>query len=236
MPGGDDGHADRVAAIEADLRNSRSTYSPSSPALDTLVDFKVSPSLPTADAIRELEDLLESGESNEGPFQRLVERHPQLLSSLVVGNWGTYVIPKQRLGNQHETDFLVLGVNSMGPRWVAVELEAPRHELLTKNGALRSEVQHAVNQVQDWRDWLTTNVSYAQGTLHLHSITDRIPGLVIVGRDTPKLDREPARSRVAEQQDIQIHSWNWVLRQAQRFVNDGRQLSTAVLAPDPEDF
>lgn len=223
----DSTHGAMVAAVDAGIRNARSDYSPSSPVLDELAEFRVTVTIPTVDAIRELEDLLEGGESKEGPFQDLVERHPQLLASLVVGNWGTYIIPQQRLGAEHVTDFLVLGVNSLGPQWLAVELEAPRHELLTQKGALRSEVQHAVNQIQDWRDWLTANVSYAQGALHLHGLTNSVPGLVIIGRDEPRASRQPARSRVAEQQDIQIHSWDWVLRQAKKLATDGRQLSTA---------
>ena len=218
--GEDQEHSGLVASAKADLLNSRSAYSPSSPRLDQLADFRLTSNIPSADAVRELEDLLESGEQNEGPFQRLVERHPQLLSSLVIGNWDTYVIPKKRLGNQHETDFLVLGVSSLGPQWVAVELEAPRHELLTRQGRIRSEVQHAVDQIQDWRDWLAKNVSYAHETLHLHGITSRLPGLVVVGRDEPRADREPARSRIFEQQAIQIHSWDWMLRETKRGIND----------------
>lgn len=226
-----DGESDNYEAlakgVDAAIRNSRTGHSPSSPELAYLDEYRIDSVVPSADAIRELEDLLESGERDEGPFQRLVERHPELLASLVVGNWGTYVIPQQRLGSEYVTDFLVMGVNSLGPQWVAVELEAPRHALLTKGGTLRSEVQHAVIQIQDWRDWLTTNVQYAQTTLHLHGLTNMVPGLVVIGRDDPRVDRQAARSRVAEQEGIQIHSWDWVLRQAQRLAIDGRQAAVS---------
>ncbi len=223
-------HVSLVAAVDARIRNARTDYSPSSPQLEALRGYRLNSELPSAEAIRALEDLLESGELLEGPFQRLIERYPQLLSSLVIGNWGTYVIPKQRLGTQHETDFLVLGVNSLGPQWIAVELEAPRHTLLTREGNLRQEVQHAVNQVQDWRDWLAVNISYAQQTLHLHGLTNSVPGVVIIGRDDPHIDRQAARSRVDEQQNIQIHSWDWVLRQTKRLMADGRQPTAQAMA------
>ncbi|MGC4174700.1 Shedu anti-phage system protein SduA domain-containing protein [Demequina sp.] len=233
--GESDEYREKASAVDAAIRNAKTNYSPSSPAFAHLDEFRVDTYVPTVDAIRELEDLLDSGESNEGPFQKLVERHPQLLCSLVIGNWGTYVLPQQRLGAEHVTDFLVMGANSLGPQWVAVELEAPRHALLTRSGELRSEVQHAVTQIQDWRDWLTSNVAYAHMTLHLHGITNSVPGLVIIGRDDPSPDRQAARSRVAEQQNIQIHSWDWVLRQAKRLAADGRQVATSPIYDRDED-
>lgn len=217
-----------VSAVDANLRNNKESHSPSSPRLAELEQYRITEHAPTTEAVRELEELLESGEGNEGPFQKLIERHPQLLASLVVGNWGTYVIPQKRLGAEYVTDFLVLGVNSLGPQWVAVELEAPRHELLTKAGDLRSSVLHAMTQINDWRDWLTTNVAYAQTELHLHGLTNQVPGLVVIGRDELRINRNAARSRVAEQQNIQVHSWDWVLRQALHLVEFGRQ--SAVLA------
>lgn len=210
--------------VDAAIRNSKTQYSPSSPKLDRLKSYRVTSRVPSVDAIRELEDLLESGEPNEAPFQKLVERHMELLALLVTGNWITYVLPQQRLGAEYVTDFLVLGVNSLGPQWVAVELEAPRHEILTQAGDLRAAVQHAVTQIQDWRDWLTDNVSYAQSELGLHGITNKVQGLVIIGREDPQNDRQPARSRVSEQQNIQIHSWDWLLRQAKQ-VADRRLLA-----------
>lgn len=148
----------------------------------------------------------------------MIERNPELLASLVQGHWETFVIPQKRLGAEHVTDFLVLGVTSQGPEWVAVELEAPRRELLTKRGRLREAVQHAVNQIQDWREWLTVNVAYAQNQHHLVGLTNRVPGLVIIGRADPAAEREPARRRHAEQDQIQIHSWDWLLREIQRIV------------------
>lgn len=109
-------------------------------------------------------------------------------------------------------DFLVLGFNSLGPQWLAVELEAPRHALLTKDGALRSEVHHAIKQIQEWREWLTQNVAYAQEQLGLYGITNRVKGLVLIGRSDVSYEREPARSQVLEDSNIEIHSWDWLCR------------------------
>jgi hypothetical protein len=223
---GSDRYKDLAAAVESKWRNARVKHPASSPRLDPLEQYKVPSRHPSPEALRELEDLLESGERYEAPFQRLIERNPEMLASLVHGNWGTYVLPQKRLGAEHVTDFLVLGVSSVGPEWLAVELEAPRHDLFNVNGTLRAPVQHAVNQIQDWREWLTTNVAYAQDEHHLFGLTNSVPGLVIIGRADPAAEREPARSRIAVEQRIHIHSWDWLLRDTQQVVDAGHQGAT----------
>lgn len=230
---GSDEYDGLVSSVDAQLRNSRASHLPSSPKLALLDQYRVTPVVPSPEAIRELEDLLESGEVLEGPFQDLLERQPQLLASLVVGNWATYVIPQQRLGSEYVTDFLVLGVNSLGPQWLAVEIEAPRHRLLRADGDLRQSVNHAIGQVQSWRQWLTTHVADAQDNLHLYGIQSQIRGLVVIGRGEPSLDRQSSRAIVGEQQNIDVHTWDWLLRQARRLLAGGRQ--SAVIASDELD-
>ncbi len=84
---------------------------------------------------------------------------------------------------------------------------------------LSSPTRHAIAQVHDWREWLTSNVAYAQSELGLHGITNRSPGLVIIGRDDPSAERDASRSQSAEEGRIEIHSWDWLLR---HFRNVGR--------------
>lgn len=206
----DEDHAIKIQEIEAKLRNS-TTYRGHSVS-NKLSQYKVADSRPSPEAIRAFENLLESGEQNEAPFQKILEEYPSLLGPLVVGHHDTYVIPKARLGAEHVTDFLVLGFNSLGSQWLAIELEAPRHALLTKDGALRSEVHHAIKQIQEWREWLTQNVAYAQEQLGLYGITNRVKGLVLIGRSDVSYEREPARSQVLEDSNIEIHSWDWLCR------------------------
>lgn len=223
-------HATLTAAVEARIRNERTDYAASSPGLTPLEEYKIRGLVPSAEAVRELEDLLESGERLEEPFQHLLERHPQLLASLVVGNWATYVIPQQRLGSDYVTDFLVLGVNSLGPQWLAVEIEAPRHHLLRADEHLRQAVNHAIGQIEDWREWLTQNVTSAQVEHHLHGITNQIRGLVVIGRGEPQMDRASTRAVVGERQNIDVHSWDWLLRQAKHLIAEGRQSAAIALA------
>lgn len=108
----------------------------------------------------------------------------------------------------------MLGINSLGPQWLLVEIEAARHRLVIKDGSLSGPTRHAIKQIQDWSEWLTTNVAYAHNEKNLYGITNRAPGLVIIGRDEPTTQRQASRARSQESEQISIHSWDWVLRSA----------------------
>lgn len=218
------GYAGVVQQIDADLRN-RATYSANFAKLRALEQYALAKHVPLPEAVRALEELLESGVTDEEPFQTLLTLYPTLLASTVVGGWKTYVIPKPRLGSQFVPDFLVLGMSSIGPQWVTVELEAPRHEILIKDGSLSGPTRHGVKQVQDWREWLTSNVAYAQTELGLHGITNQAPGLVIIGREDPKADRDAARAQSAEGANIAIRTWDWLLRHARNLSENGTAVS-----------
>lgn len=215
---GSEGYAAHAAAVEASVRNATTSRSTNFANYRRLAPYELPDRAPSSAAIRELEELLDSGERREEPYQQLLTRNPEFLAMTVVGGWKTFVIPKVRLGTEHVTDFLVLGLNSVGPQWMTIELEAPRHLTLTQAGRLSGPTRHAIDQIRDWREWLTQHVSYAQSPqgLGLHGITARAPGLVIIGRDDPSADRDAARSQPAENEHIQVHSWDWLLRHAGR--------------------
>ncbi|MGO2484681.1 Shedu anti-phage system protein SduA domain-containing protein [Glutamicibacter arilaitensis] len=221
-------HADLAIEVMNHIRNSKTDYDPNSSLLDKIAKYRLDRVRPNGLALQELEDILDGGDGSEGPLQRLIERHPQLLASTVIGNNGTYVIPQKALGSEFRADFIVLGINSTGPEWVLVEIEASKHNLLNRDDSLTGAVRHAVGQIQDWREWLTNNVSYAQQQLGLHGLTNRAPGLVIIGRAEPTMERGTARSLAREQQGISIHSWDWILRQGKQLA-DGA-FPTAVYA------
>ncbi|WP_300645789.1 hypothetical protein [Nocardioides sp.] len=220
----DPGYPAAVREIDAILRN-QATYTSNFAKLAELRSFALDTHVPSPEAIRSLEELLESGVTDEEPFQKLVTRYPALLASTVVGGWKTFVIPKQRLGSEYVPDFLVLGLNSVGPEWVTVELEAPRHKILNQDGSLSGPTRQGVKQVQDWREWLTSHVAYAQTGLHLYGLTNKAPGLVIIGRDDPKAERDASRAQWEEGQRIAIHSWDWLLRHARNLSDSAVHVS-----------
>lgn len=194
-PVGSPQHAEAAAAVDAALRSASSYSSISHERFLALEEFALQKNAPEPEAVRALEELSESGEKMEAPFQKLLEMYPALLASTVMGGWKTFIIPQKRLGSEYIPDFLVLGVNSIGPQWVTVDIEAARHSIVNNDGTLSGATRHGVKQIQDWRDWMMTNVTYAQTELGLHGRTNRAPGLVIIGRDIPSFSRQPARAQ-----------------------------------------
>jgi Domain of unknown function (DUF4263) len=137
-----------------------------------------------------------------------------------------HVFPRVRLGNQYEADFFCLDIPSSGYEWWGVELEAPNKKVITKAGRKTADVEHALQQVRDWRTWLTQNLSYAQGTLRLERINPRFFGYVIIGRWKDYTDEfNNIRSQVFRDELIQIRSWDgiieWARKRARFFRHHG---------------
>lgn len=158
---GSAGYVAAKAAAENRRLNDQISTTTNLDSFAPLEQYKLESSMPSPEAVRRLEDLLESGEASEESFQRVITAHPALLGALVVGNWGTYVIPKPRLGAEFIPDYLVLGINSNGPSWVLVEIERPTHNISLQTGQHSGETRHAISQIVDWREWLIDHVAYA---------------------------------------------------------------------------
>lgn len=221
---GSAGHAAAKAAAENRRINNQTSTTTNLDSFAPLEQYKLESSMPSAEAVRVLEDLLESGEGSEESFQRVITAHPALLGALVIGNWATYVIPKPRLGAEYVPDYLVLGINSNGPNWILVEIERPTHNISLQSGQHSGETRHAISQIVDWREWLIDNVSYAQRQGFV-GLTTNSHGLVIIGRDTPSPVRQGSRVNTEWESRIAVHSWDWLLRTAQTFSADPFRVS-----------
>jgi hypothetical protein len=174
------------------------------------------------DAVDELEKLVNGGVS-EDELQKHLETHPYILSQQF--SHCHHVFPKVALGNQYETDFFCLDIPSSGKEWIGVELELQTKKVVTKNGRKTAELEHAIQQIRDWRAWVTDNLSYArqsrsQNGLGLTDITPRFYGHVIIGRKkdyTCKFDE--IRRQLSRDELIAVHSWDstieWARKRAQ---------------------
>jgi hypothetical protein len=84
------------------------------------------------------------------------------------------------------------------------------------------------------------NIAYAHNEHHLYGLTNRVPGLVVIGRDDPRAERAASRAQSGEGSQIDIHSWDWLLRHAQRLAADSLHLSDFARAhtfsDDSDDF
>ncbi len=162
---------------------------------------------------------------DEGDMQRSLEAHPRLLTQHLTAGRRSWVIPKKRLGTEHETDFLIAQQASDGFVWYAVELERPQAKMFNKNGDPSAALNHALRQVNDWRDWLSRNLDYAtrprdRSGHNLIDIHSELEGMVIIGRDAD-LDRRviaSRRQRLERIHRVTIETYDWLLAQASERV------------------
>lgn len=185
-------------------------------------------------AVDVLEGLVEAGAS-ENELQKHLEIHPYILSQQFAHCH--HVIPKVALGVQYETDFMCLDIPSSGREWRAVELESPLKNVITRQGRKTADLEHAIQQIRDWRAWVTENLSYARQSresngLGLTEITPRFYGHVIIGRRKNFNNKfNELRRQLVRDELIEVHSWDgvveWARKRAQLFW--GRSASFKVI-------
>lgn len=177
---------------------------------------------------------------DEGDMQRLLEAHPRLLIQHLTTGRRSWVIPKKRLGSEHETDFVIAQKASDGYVWCAVELERPQVKMFNKNGDPSAALTHALRQIDDWRDWLSRNLDYAQrprdrSGLGLIDIHPELDGMVIIGRDVD-LDRRaiaPRRQRLERTHRVKIETYDWLLAQATDRLTTMEKKARDIISQNP---
>jgi hypothetical protein len=169
--------------------------------------------------VNKLEKLVDAGVP-ERKLQAHLEAYPYLLSQQF--SHCHHVFPKVRLGSQYEPDFLCLDIPSSGDEWFGVELEPSRIKIVTKSGRKSAKLEHALQQVRDWRAWIGENLSYARNErtkngLGLRNIQSRFAGYVIIGRRADYTDSfNSLRAQVLRDEYIQIRSWDGIIEWARK--------------------
>jgi len=166
----------------------------------------------------EFEQLLQ-GDHQEEALQKFLKEHPFLLHQSAES------IPKQRLGEDFVTDFVLVATTSQGPTYTLVELERASHPVLTKDFTLASPVGHAIKQTRDWDVWLEKNKAYVQ---------NKLPGfetpryVVVIGRSTEYTEDQKAylRSYNREWKNLELLTYDDVLV---RFQGTIRRLQATVM-------
>jgi hypothetical protein len=159
--------------------------------------------------VADLESAL-SRATSEREMQAYLEENPYLLIQHLGGGHGRYVLPQLRLGSEYVADFVLCERDSLGYHWTLVEIESPRALRGKQTGEATAELNHAINQIQDWRRWVTENVAYARSQLRLKEIDSTAAGLIIMGRRGDGID--PGRLKQAlTQNNIEVHSYDWLI-------------------------
>ena len=154
----------------------------------------------------------------EEDIQQFLQANPQFLIQHLGGGHGRWVIPKQKLGAEHVTDFLIAEKHSFGHEWQAVELESPLRPVFNRNGDPSQYLNHAIRQITDWRAWLKSNQAYAsrprtENGLALADIDSNVKGLILIGRRSA-IDAETnsRRRQLVQNLNIEIHTYDYLLQ------------------------
>ncbi|MFF3672334.1 Shedu anti-phage system protein SduA domain-containing protein [Microtetraspora malaysiensis] len=150
---------------------------------------------------------------DEKPIQKLLTQRPWLLTG-ELGGGCRWVLPEVQLGSQYRADFLVARLDSTGVKWIFVELESPTSPLFTKDRRPQKKLGKGISQILEWRSWVDMHRSYAQKTgpdgLNLLDISGRSPGLLLIGRETHRTDKNrEALHQWSFEHRIGIHSYDW---------------------------
>ena len=153
--------------------------------------------------VRQFERLLE-GVQDEGTLFQFLRQRPFVLHQSAES------IPKQRLGEDFVTDFVLIDTTSQGPAYILVELERASHAIFTRNLELASPVIHAIKQTRDWDVWLENNKAYVQ---------KKLPGfetpkyMIVIGRSNNFTEdhRAHMRSYNREWKNLELLTYDDVL-------------------------
>jgi len=155
----------------------------------------------------------------EAPLQTFLTENPPLLTLEAARVW-----PQFKLGDDYITDF----VPELGfQEYVLVEIEAPSRKLFTKNGDATADLNHAIQQVEDWLRWIETAASYAQA---------KLPGIVspecwvVIGRriEDPQLAAKWNRKkRTMSTTRIYLFTYDDLLDRAQRQLASLRKMEVS---------
>ena len=123
--------------------------------------------------LKSFRELLDSNPDREEALQEFLCANPRLLCPMYTRMW-----PKLAIGNR-KTDFVFrYGAGD----YLLVELEKSTQRLFRKDEQPCEELNHARNQVTDWRRYLEDNLSTVQRELGLTGISVNPQSLIVIGR------------------------------------------------------
>lgn len=117
--------------------------------------------------------LLDSNPKREEVLQSFLKENPVLLCPTY-----TMVRPKLQIGAR-VTDFVFQAASG---DYLLVELEKSTDPLFIQSGDTSSKLNHARDQISDWRRYIEDNLSTVQHELGLPGISSNPKGLIVIGR------------------------------------------------------
>ena len=165
--------------------------------------------------IKDFERLLEISHKEE-EIQKFLKKNPILIQPC------NQIIPKQKLGEDFVTDFVLVNILDQGVIYTLVEIEKPSMRVLTKKGEFSAEFKHAERQILDWKIWIQNNQDYLQRKLK----DFRNPKYLIIGGRSKNLsENEKRRIRIwnDSHKDIKFLTYDDILERAKELLKSLRE-------------
>jgi hypothetical protein len=160
----------------------------------------------------EFESLLENAEKEE-ELQIYIKEHPILLQPY------SKVFPKQKLGEDFITDFVLTNTLSQGTIYTFVEIERVSMPIFTKGGEFTADFKHTEKQTLDWDLWLEKNKSYLKEKL----IGLESPEFIIVaGRSNDFVEGQNALLRAwnRRQNNLKFYTYDDLLKKLKELISN----------------
>lgn len=153
--------------------------------------------------LTEYKQLLDSEPEREEILQLFLNEHPVLLCPA-----HTVARPKVALG-PHVTDFIFREATG---GYLLVELERSTQPLFVQKGDTSAILNHARNQIVDWRRYIEDNLDTVQREVDLPGISANPAGLVVIGRSSSlstqnrrklvSMENESPKTRIMTYDDV----------------------------------
>ncbi|WP_179863541.1 Shedu anti-phage system protein SduA domain-containing protein [Bacillus cereus] len=148
----------------------------------------------------------------EEEFQVYLKENPALIDPLA-----KEVIPKQRLGVEYITDFVIRKLND---EYVLVEIEKPSTPIFTKMNDFTAQFTHALGQILDFQEWVESNIAYAEKLMP--GIGSPL-GLLVLGRKNELSEFQKKKLRrfnINNQGKVKVITFDDLIDNAHRLYNN----------------
>jgi hypothetical protein len=168
--------------------------------------------------INDWEELLNNDKLKERDYHAFLALSPGLF---LTGRRSHLVISKLKLGSDYETDFVVVNEGySNGTMYNLIEIESPHTKLFDLSGKPTAKLNAALQQIRDWRRFLIDNrifMKKAFPTVTTRVIKNsKLTFTIVIGRRTDNLEHLEKREQIAEQENVNIISYDRLTDYAKR--------------------
>ncbi|MEQ9229495.1 MAG: DUF4263 domain-containing protein, partial [Cyclobacteriaceae bacterium] len=161
-----------------------------------------------------------TGSYKEHDYHNFLKQHAGLF---LTSDDSYLVISKLKLGNEFETDFVVLRDNfSNGNHLEFIEIEKPQSKLFTKSGVPSKDFNTALQQIRDWRTFLKENKVWFRKYLPTRNTrilsNSSVSFKIIIGTST-RLDLDNfKRNEIANELNVEVRSFDYLTDRLKRRV------------------